>query len=265
MRIDFYHTYPLLSVFETEHINLPMYLASIIKAGKTQYEIRQSFIDDSEKEFSYRVIFKLGRDPRQYIEELSSDICYFSSELENAVSIKTDKDPTAILEELLWNFLPAEEQNRLNIFRHRGRGSIRQLSKNDRMAIEKGVHLFDRRRLYYLRYGAVDQSRLFRLNPKLYRPLLNKSRDEREYYFIELEKDLKSNEMKTYVFAIFDLQRFFTESFSATMPEALNQTDIADLFVDELCGLNSDLRFWYGSTLTKNLHYHLIRYLLMFF
>lgn len=242
-----------------------MYLAPITRAGITRYVIRQSYLHESDGTYRYRNVFDLGHDPAHYLEQLSEDICYFSPDLEDRLEKMTDKDPTRVLEELLWDFLPEEEQHRLSLFRHRGTMRVRPLSGKDRAAIENEVHLFDRRRLYYLRYGAVDQSRIFRLNPKLYRPLLHQSRDEREYYFMDLEKVLKPNEMKTYVFAIFDLQRHFNESISATMPEALNQFDIADHFTRDICKLNADSKFWPGEQMNSSLHNHLVRYIIMFF
>lgn len=242
-----------------------MYLATITRAGTCRYEIRQSFRRGPEGGFDHRTVFDLGPDPTCYLERLSEDICYFAEELEDTVGNMTEKDPTGVLEELLWDFLPAEERYRLGLFRGRGRVRLSRLSEQERGAIDREVHLFDRRRLYYLRYGAVDQSRINRLNPRLYRPLLNQSRDEREYYFRRLEKELKAQEMKTYVFAIFDLQRFFKESFAATMPEALDQNDIGDYFVEELCRLNGDPHFWPGTGNRTALHDHLVRYLVMFF
>ena len=242
-----------------------MYLAPVTRAGLTRYEIRQSYLDEKDGNFCFRTIFDLGSNPARYLEKLSDEICYFSAELEDCIGRMTDKDPTRLLEELLWEFLPEEEQHRLSLFRNRGTKGILPLSDKERKAIERDVHLFDRRRLYYLRYGAVDQSRISRLNPKLYRPLLRQSRDEREYYFMDLEKVLKPNEMRTYAFAIFDLQRHFSQSFSATMPEALNQLDIADHFIEDICELNRDSTFWAGSEVNRSLHDHLIRYIIMFF
>ncbi len=242
-----------------------MYLATLTRGQTKHYEIRQSLPGDDHRYLEYQVVFDLGGDPGRYIERLSDDICYFSAELEDRLQQETSEDASLILEELLWDFLPAEEQTRLSIFRHRGKARVSALSEGERSAIEKDIHLFDRRRLYYLRYGAVDQSRIFRLNPKLYRPLLNKCRDEREFYLLDLEKALQHNELRTYVFAIFDLQRHFTESFSATMPEALNQIDIADFFIEEICSLNDDISFWRTGTGGTSLHDHLIRYMIMFF
>ena len=242
-----------------------MYLASITKNGKKHYQIRQSYFQPDQDAFLYRTIFDLGEAPRRFIEQPSDDICFFSEELEDIINKATDEDATLLLESLLWDFLPDEEQRRLSIFKDRGGAKITPLSQDERRAIEREVHLFDRRRLYYLRYGAVDQSRIFRIDPKLYRPLIGQSRDEREYYFMKLEKDLKPNEMKTYAFSIFDLQRHFTESFSSTMPEALNQCDIADHFVEDLCTLNSDKAFRSTPKAVNGLHRHLVRYLIMFF
>lgn len=242
-----------------------MYLATLTRGQTKHYEIRQSLPGDDHRYLEYQIVFDLGGDPGRYIERLSDDICYFSAELEDRLQQETSEDASLILEELLWDFLPAEEQTRLSIFRHRGKARVSALSEGERSAIEKDIHLFDRRRLYYLRYGAVDQSRIFRLNPKLYRPLLNKCRDEREFYLLDLEKALQHNELRTYVFAIFDLQRHFTESFSATMPEALNQIDIADFFIEEICSLNDDISFWRTGTGGTSLHDHLIRYMIMFF
>ncbi len=242
-----------------------MYLATLTRGRTRRFEIRQSIPGAANRYLDYQVVFDLGTDPSSYIERLSDDICYFSAELEERLQQETAEDATTVLEELLWDFLPAEEQDRLNVFRHRGRARVSALSEAEHSAIESEIHLFDRRRLYYLRYGAVDQSRIFRLNPKLYRPLLNKCRDEREYYLGGMEKALQHNELKTYVFAIFDLQRHFGESFSATMPEALDQIDIADYFIRDICRLNSDKNFWRNHSPLDSLHHHLVRYMIMFF
>ena len=242
-----------------------MYLATLTRGQKKHYEIRRSIPGADHRYRDFKVVFDLGDDPGRYIENLTDDICYFSEELAEGLQRETSEDASLILEELLWDFLPAEERIRLEIFRHRGKARVSPLSAEERTAIDRDIHLFDRRRLYYLRYGAVEQSRIFRLNPKLYRPLLNKCRDEREFYLRDLEKVLQHNELKTYVFAIFDLQRHFTESFSATMPEALDQVDIADFFIEEICSLNSDRNFWRTGDGGTNLHDHLIRYLIMFF
>ncbi len=242
-----------------------MYLATLTRGKNKKYEIRRSVAGKDQRYLDYKVVFDLGADPCRYIVHLTDDICYFSDELVERLEQESPADASLLLEELLWDFLPAEERARLGIFRHRGKARVSPLSDEERQTIERDIHLFDRRRLYYLRYGAVDQSRIFRLNPKLYRPLLNKCRDEREFYLMDLEKGLQHNELKTYVFAIFDLQRHFNEGFSATMPEALDQIDIADYFIKDICALNDDPTFWRHGDGGDRLHDHLIRYMIMFF
>lgn len=242
-----------------------MYLAFFSQNGQQQYQIRQSYKTADDQHYHYRTVFDLGHQPQDFLEILSEDICYFNSDLESKVAQWTDGDATEILEDLLWDFLPQEAQERLSYFRYRGKASVRPLSQTEKQAIAASVHIFDRRRLYYLRYGAVDQSRIFRLDAKLYRPLLHKSRDEIEYYFMALEQVLKPHELKTYVFTIFNLQRYFSHTYSATRPEALDQQDISDHFVDDLCTLNDDLSFWPHYLDTGALKNHLQRYLIMFF
>jgi hypothetical protein len=242
-----------------------MYLATSRRGADQRFEIRQSRPAAEHTEPGYRVIFELGARPDKYIICPSEDICYFDERLEECVSQYADRDASLILEELLYDFLPESEKHRLSYFSQRGKASITPLSARDTSRLKTDIHLFDQRRLYYLRYGAVDQSRIFRLNPKLYRPLLDKCRDEREFYFMNMEKVLQEHEMRTYVFAIFDLQRHFSQSFSATMPEALNQIDIADYFLEDVCTLNADDDFWADLGMSDSLHEHLIRYVVMFF
>ena len=115
-------------------------------------------------------------------------------------------------------------------------------AERDRIACQ--IHLFDRRRLYYLRYGAVDQSRLSRLHEKTCRPLLDQSRDEREFYFTAEETALQPGHYLQYVYAIFNLQRYFHQSFAPWLPESLAFDEMAEHFEQELCRLNNDSQFW---------------------
>ncbi len=243
-----------------------MYLAKIQIDSTLHFHIRQSFFDQKTHCYLYREIYDLGRDPTNFIEIFDERIFFFKEELEAAVAAWTDDDPTLLLEELLWNYLPRSIRDRLSIT-YRGKNKIlnRSLSDKDQEAIAREIHLFDRRRLYFLRYNGVDQSRLYRMHEKLCRPLLGQSRDEREYYFHEQESVLQPSEYKTYVYAIFNLQRHFQEYFSPFMPEALNQEQIADCLESDICVLNEDPTFWTSTQGHFSLHQHLRRYLIYFF
>ena len=57
---------------------------------------------------------------------------------------------------------------------------------------------------------------------------------------------LRSFELKTYVYVIFDLQRFFTEMIAKKMPQGLDQNRIDEHFLEEICRLDQDISFWSG-------------------
>ncbi len=242
-----------------------MYLATVQKNGKLKYIIRKSFYDKELCCYYYRQIFDLGENPGHFIEHYGDDIFYFKESLEDQVALDYGADPTTLLEDILWDFLPAEEKKRISMFRRSRKIKNSTLSTPERTEIKNHIHMFDRRRLYYIRYGAVDQSRIFRLDDKIYRPLLFKCRDEKEYYFLEQEKVLKPTEFKTYIYAIFNIQHGFKETFASFMPEALDQAKVEEFFIEELCKLNGDQRFWQGQELSFFLHAHLQRYLIKFF
>lgn len=244
-----------------------MYLASLNNGPTTTYQLRQSYrkTDADASSFGFRVVYDLGQDPRRLFELYNEYIVLFDDNLLAAVSAAGEKDGEFLLEQLLWRFLPQATRRRLARFGSRSTMRPGPLTEQERKEIAAQVHLFDRRRLYYLRYGAVDQSRLSRLHEKCCRPLLGQSRDEREYWFAAEEATLSPGLYLQYVYAIFNVQQHFRESFAPWFPEALARDEVADHFLTELCSLNGDSRFWQGEMAGATLHSHLRRYLIMFF
>ncbi|SDO47986.1 J domain-containing protein [Desulforhopalus singaporensis] len=241
-----------------------MYLAEIYKNGTFIYQIRQSYSRDG-RGFDHRLVFDLGDDPRRYLHHYDDYVVLFATVLVDAVSAAGAEDPEAMLEQLLWRFLPQQVRTRFDLFSARKAAPATRLSPTELEQIGAQVHLFDRRRLYYLRYGAVDQSRLYRLHEKCCRPLLGQSRDEREFYFVQEEKVLDPGSYFQYVYAIFNLQKHFTQSFASWMPEALAFEEISEYLITAVCCLQGDETFWQKKTETDSLHPHLARYLIMFF
>ncbi len=237
-----------------------MYLAKL----RTGYQLRQSY-RTGEHSFDYRVVYELGPDPAKFIEIVEDRIILFDYDLVDAVSAHTDEDCESVLEKLLWEFLPKEIRQRLSHFQARGGRPPGPLTPAEHEAIARQIHILDRQRLYYLRYGAVDQSRLSRLHEKCCRPLLGQSRDEREYYFTAEEQVIEPGHYLQYVYAIFNLQKYFHQSFAPWLPESLARDEMADHFERELCRLNRDRSFWQKEDTPDSLHHHLIRYLIMFF
>lgn len=241
-----------------------MYLAHLNTQKGTSYQIRQSY-NRGDNSFHHRIVFELGHDPRRYFAAIDDRCLLFNGDLVSAVSEAAGGDGDHILEELLVDFLPPELKRRRAYFRAGKTVRPSPLSHREREAMAREIHVFDKRRLYYLRYGAVDQSRLSRLHEKCCRPLLGQSRDEREYWFAAEERVLEPGMYFQYVYAIFDVQRHFHQSFAPWFPEALARDQVADHFLTELCGLHGDGHFWLGTPPEKTLHHHLRRYLFMFF
>ncbi len=242
-----------------------MYLARIREGQKYKYVIRKSYFDSDRDCYYFKQVFDLGYNPARYIEQYSENVFCFEDSLQSAVALDYDGDPTSVLEELLWSFLPEDEKQRILRFRRTGNIKLSPLTDKEKEEVDHHIHLFDRRRLYYIRYGAVDQGRIFRLADKIYRPLLFKCRDEKEYYFKEQEKVLRPEEFKTYVYVIFNLQQNFSEIYASFMPEALEPEKVEDLLERELCRLNGDISFWSGEKPKFFLHEHLQRYIVRFF
>jgi len=241
-----------------------MYLAKLQKGRKISFQLRESY-QTEDHSFHHRIVYDLGHDPRRFIDQLEEHVALFDSDLVAAVTAHLERDGETMLEQLLWDFLPREVQRRLAMVPPRRIYRPGPLTDAEREAIARQIHLFDRRRLYYLRYGAVDQSRLARLREKYCRSLLGQSRDEREYYFAAEEAVLDPGHYLQYVYAIFNLQRYFYQSFAPWLPEALARDEMAEHFVRELCRLNRDQRFWQNEAIASSLHQHLRRYLIMFF
>lgn len=241
-----------------------MYLAKLQHGSATYYQIRTSFKNDHGT-YGHKTLFELGEQPFDYFNIEYDHVVIFSDALLIPLTAHLGKDPEPFLERLLFEFFPKNVQERLLTFKNRAANYKGRLTTEEQKAIDKEVHIFDRRRLYYLRYGAVDQSRLTKLHEKCCRPLLEQSRDEREYYFSHEEKVLEPGSYFQYIYAIFNLQKHFKQSFAPWLPEALAQEEVADHVLEAICHLQNDLSFWQHEKPDKFLHRHLARYLWMFF
>lgn len=241
-----------------------MYLAKLQRGSATHYQLRQSFATEKERH-NYRIIFELGPQPSDYFTIIEDHVVIFANILLHTLTKILKKDPETLLEKLLFDFFPQAVQKKLNTFKDRTAQYKGPLSIEEKQAIQTQVHIFDRRRLYYLRYGAVDQSRLSKLHEKCCRPLLGQSRDEREHYFMEEERALEPGSYFQYVFAIFNLQQKFNQSFAPWLPEALAMDEIADQLTEVICSLQKDRTFWQAQEGGDSLHRYLTRYLWMFF
>jgi hypothetical protein len=240
-----------------------VYLALKRVKQKTHYFIRESY--RTRGHLCTRDLFDLGTDPELYIVYPGGNAYYIDERVTDrlcAFGVRPDSDE---LDDIFWRFLRPDIRMALEHFRRRGKTQRVKISQVEEEKIRTQVHLFDKRRIHYLKFGQIDQQGLWRTPTKLFRVLLEKSRDEIEQYFMEMEKSLQASEWKAYVYVIFDLQRFFTEMIAKIMPQGLDQTKIDEHFLNEVCRLNSDPSFWAGMNAETRFHEYLLRYVIMYF
>jgi len=235
-----------------------MYLARIRKKDQTHYYIRDTYHDGPY--LKSRDVFDLGTDPSKHIIYLGAHGYYYDEAIEEALAqfeLHPDQDE---LDHIFWDFLDPEIKRVIKGF-HRSFDN----SKTDPQETYPRVHIFDKRRIHYLRFAQMDQRSLSKMPPKLFHVLHGKSRDEIEQYFLVQERILQPNELRIYVYTIFDLQQFFSEFIAAQRPQDLNQTKMDEFFIDAVCRLNDDKNFWAGMEMSDRLQDYLVKYVIMCF
>jgi hypothetical protein len=169
------------------------------------------------------------------------------------------------LEDIFWRFLDPTIKRALENFRNRQINLKRRKVPKAKDTAAAKFHIFDRRRILYLRCGRTNQRNIASVPQKLFQVLTDKSRDEIEQMFMEMEKILAVREYKTYAYVIFNLQDFFTQWFAQTAPKLLDQKAVDEHFVEAICCLNSDPAFWGGMEPGDSLNEYLVRYAVMYF
>jgi hypothetical protein len=243
-----------------------MYLAQKRIKKTLNYFIRQEVKVDQQK-FQSRQVVDLGPDPSQYIIYPGGHAFYIDEiilqRLEDIGIEATQED----LEDIFWPFLRSDVKRALEPYRSRSNTKNRgKMTLSQEEKLRTNTHIFDKRRMHYLKFGRMNQGYVGQMSGKLLRDLEGKSRDEIEQYFWRIEKQiLKNHELKTYVYVVFDLQRFFTSPSSKDAPDLIDEDSLDEYFLREICHLNSSDNFWVGELHNQNLHDYLVRYLIMFF
>lgn len=238
-----------------------MYLARKQKENETYYSIRESFREDGL--WKSRHLFDLGTDPSEYIVYLGGSGYYYHESVEDALAEKGAVPGPDELDTIFWDFLDPEIKRVI-------RGFQRPASKKRRpdptnTPPEAPVHLFDRRRIHFLRCGQIDQRHISRVPPRFFKAAWHKSRDEIEQMLTEQERLLKAHERATYVYVAFDLQRFFSGPFTKQNPAAADREAMDRFFIEAVCELNGDRTFWEGTPEADGLREALVKYVVMYF
>ncbi len=240
-----------------------MYLAEHTIEGRKKYVIRDSLYDPDSQCWQSRDLYGLDRFPWDYIQYPGGNAFYIDESVCQGLADQGLEYDLCELEELFWRFIRKDIRQKIEPFYSRGRGRSRKRKKKN--LAEEQVQIFDKRRWYYLRCGFTDMSRVGSIPLRYFKALLNKSRDETEQHFLQLEKSLNPREYKQYVYTIFDLQRYFGVSFAGSIPQALDQDELDTYFLKDLCSLHHDKLFWTGYKKEEKLHEYLVRYAVMFF
>lgn len=82
---------------------------------------------------------------------------------------------------------------------------------------------------------------------------------------MDMEGELNPREYKIYTYTIFDLQKYFYESYARSNPQLLSQDKVDEHFIEQVCRLNRDALFWAGMKTTERLNDYMIKYVLMYF
>jgi hypothetical protein len=241
-----------------------MYLAEHTINGRKKYVLRDSQYDPDSNCWQSSDLYDLGRAPWDYIKYPGGNSFYVDERVSEQLAEQGVEHDLCELEELFWKFVRREIRQKLEPFHCRGLRAKRQRVKRENFG-EQQVQVFDKRRIYYLRCGVMDQRRISSLPLKYFKALLNKSRDEIEQSFVQLEKSLNPREYKQYAYVIFDLQRHFTGLSARLIPQALDQEELDKYFLKDLYRLHRDESFWAGLKKENRLHEYLVRYAVMFF
>ncbi len=240
-----------------------MYLARRIIDNNIQYILCETFA--SGDWFTSRDLVYLGDDPGKFIKYPGGSSFYIDDLVFDQLENKGVDSSYDEVEQLFMPFLEPWVRVKIAPFCDRHKYCHwKPMGEDERARINRETHIFDRRRLHYLRFGQLDQQCLDS-SVVPFKELLDKSRDEIEQFILNQELALSPFEYKGYVVTIFDLQRFFSECYARTMPHLLNACKLDERFVEEICRLDKDTLFWRGMGRDERLPAYLINYVIMYF
>jgi hypothetical protein len=241
-----------------------VYLARQIKDGKNLYFIRESYLDGTY--WKSRDLVALGEDPGRWVHRPAPTAYYIDERIEDCLREKGVQASQEDLEQIFWPFLdPAVRR----IIRHyaprQSRKGENRVPRSELAELQKGLHMFDRRRLYFLRYGASDSPKMSSRPMRVYNRLLRKSRDEIEQMIEGMEAGLRAHERRSYVYFVFNLQRLFSSPLAGRYPEAMDPDVMDEGFLEEVCRLQADPLLFPDEEGRDGLDPLLVRYVIMYF
>ena len=244
-----------------------MYLKRHHIRGGIRFILCESYEDGGI--WRHRELVDLGRDPGDWIEYPGGNAFYIRESLEDELREKGAAFGDQDLEAVFRPFLNPRIRRIVEDFEHRG-PSTRPWKRHSREELfrrQRALHEFDKRRIHYLRCGRVQIGDLEGRPWPFLNVLIDKSRDEIEHLLEEMERELPPWERRPYLYTALRLQTRFSHLITRHHPEALDPLKVDEAFVEDLCRLNRDDRFFSGvdGHDPDTLHAYLVRYLILYF
>jgi len=240
-----------------------VYMAKQIEDGRTLYFIRESYRDGTR--WKSRDLAALGEDPKRWVHAPDRTSYYIDEAIEDALRTGGVEPSQEQLEEIFWLFL--DPAVRRVILRHSPRrpAAGKRVSRDELAELQKELHIFDKRRLHFLRYGAADLRNMPPGPMRAYNCLLRKSRDEIEQMIEGMEAALRPDERRLFIYFVFDLQRFFSSPLAGKYPQAMDPDTMDEAFLAEVCRLQADPVLFPDEEGRAGLDPVLVRYVIMYF
>jgi len=244
-----------------------MYLKRRHERGGTRFTLCESY--EAGGDWRHRELMDLGPNPEVWIEYPGGNAFYIREDLEDALRERGAVFAGDDLEALFLPFLNPGIRRIVEAFERPTRSGKpwKRLSRAELFRRQKALHDFDKYRLHYLRCGRVDIGNLESRPWPFLNVLLDKSRDEIEHLLEEMERELPPWERRPYLYTALRLETRFRHRLTRHHPDSLDPLKVDEAFVDDLCRLNRDARFFTGvdGHDPDTLHAYLVRYLILYF
>ncbi len=241
-----------------------VYLARVRFQKDYHFILRETYAQSGV--LKSRDLVDLGEDPRACIHYPGGNGYYFDPALEETLREKGVEFTSQDLEDIFVPYLKPRIQRIIRAFENRRSRPAGTGCRPEGPAARDRVHIFDARRLYYLRFGRVDSGELGLKHWKFLNIFLCKSRDEIESVIEAMEYRLPPREYAAYVYASLGVPLFFSEPMR-DYPSALDREKLDGLIIRELCRLNGDESYFLGveRPAESGLHPYLTKYAWLYF
>lgn len=244
---------------------MSLYIRRTSEGCRTHYVLKESYWNGSC--FAARNILDLGPEPAAHIIYTGGNGFYFSDTVEEAFARMGLERETEDLEKAFLLYVDPYIRRIIENFTMGRTGSHPSWNHEESAYHQRFLHPFDKRRMHFLRCGRMDIGTLEGRSWKFLNVLCDKSRDEIEHVIDGMEKDLRPQERRNYIFTALQLQKYFPSHLMKNNPAALDPEKVDAYFLEEICRLNEDKDFFLGveDHDFRRLHPFLVKYVIMYF